>query len=437
MQRFVLSALLLFIALSCGGLVEPQATAVTPAPSLTANQCLPGFAECDGDPKTICETDLHSSNDHCGTCGVRCAAGLACTARGCVDEKLRVQLGGTAFTSCVRAAGGELRCWGRNEFGEAGDGTQLEKLIPTGPIVSDGVEVTSEDPLSICVRHRDGGASCWGARIVGEDHVEPTTVPVRVEGLDHVAKIETSAGLACASRTDGTFWCWGNHRCGWFGDEAESSFYYDTQLRRIGVGPVSDIGLAGALCVLGLDGRVSCWGMTRILGDGSQDGASHGCGGNDYRGRPGPVANVSDIVELIGTGYGAMCARDRSGSVSCWGSPESYDPPILLPKPVEGISDATRMGGFGLYHGCFLRTDGVVWCAETGGSRPIGNPTVREPGYHPVPGLTDVVDLHVGSMHTCALRATGEVYCWGSNDFGQIGDGTREFRREPTRVALE
>jgi alpha-tubulin suppressor-like RCC1 family protein len=51
-----------------------------------------------------------------------------------------------------------------------------------------------------------------------------------------------------------------------------------------------------------------------------------------------------------------------------------------------------------------------------------------------VTGLEHVVELRAGYDHTCARLATGDVYCWGGNDFGQLGDGTTIWRYVPTRV---
>ena len=48
-----------------------------------------------------------------------------------------------------------------------------------------------------------------------------------------------------------------------------------------------------------------------------------------------------------------------------------------------------------------------------------------------VPGLTQIVHLSSGDAHMCALHIDGTVWCWGSNEFGELGDGTRSGRADP------
>lgn len=52
----------------------------------------------------------------------------------------------------------------------------------------------------------------------------------------------------------------------------------------------------------------------------------------------------------------------------------------------------------------------------------------------PVAGIGAAVAVAVGSCHRLALLADGTVRAWGSNDHGQLGDGTRVDRREPVAV---
>jgi alpha-tubulin suppressor-like RCC1 family protein len=52
-----------------------------------------------------------------------------------------------------------------------------------------------------------------------------------------------------------------------------------------------------------------------------------------------------------------------------------------------------------------------------------------------VSGLSDATRITTGLSHTCALRATGAIVCWGSNTSGQLGDGTTTRANAPVAVA--
>ena len=98
------------------------------------------------------------------------------------------------------------------------------------------------------------------------------------------------------------------------------------------------------------------------------------------------------------------CARRRDGSVVCWGRNEH-----------------AQLG------------DVVCWGENDAGQLGDGTQATRALVPAPVVGLTDAVELAIGSNHSCARRSTGEVVCWGENYFGQLGDGTttRRFTPEP------
>ncbi len=51
-----------------------------------------------------------------------------------------------------------------------------------------------------------------------------------------------------------------------------------------------------------------------------------------------------------------------------------------------------------------------------------------------VPGLSGVVSVSAGSEFACAVQDDGLVFCWGNNDFGQLGDGTEVGRTTPSAV---
>jgi len=61
---------------------------------------------------------------------------------------------------------------------------------------------------------------------------------------------------------------------------------------------------------------------------------------------------------------------------------------------------------------------------------------VDTPFPREVPGLTDVESVSAGVDHNCALTRSGEVWCWGRNWYGQLGDGTMSQRSRPVRALL-
>lgn len=78
---------------------------------------------------------------------------------------------------------------------------------------------------------------------------------------------------------------------------------------------------------------------------------------------------------------------------------------------------------------------GAVWTWGSNGFGQLGDGTTQaRPTPGPVPGLDDVVDLHGGREHVIALRGNGTVWVWGSNGEGQLGLGTTVNRPSPTQV---
>jgi Regulator of chromosome condensation (RCC1) repeat len=96
-------------------------------------------------------------------------------------------------------------------------------------------------------------------------------------------------------------------------------------------------------------------------------------------------------------------------------------------------------------HSCLLRSDGTVWCWGANDAGQLGDGTRDgeaceggvpcRPAPTQVVGLDDVVEVQAGGRHTCARRADGGVWCWGANDTGQLGKGAEgEGSASPTRV---
>jgi alpha-tubulin suppressor-like RCC1 family protein len=191
--------------------------------------------------------------------------------------------------------------------------------------------------------------------------------------------------------------------------------------------------------VLGLAGIVdfSAGAMTCAI---TQDrqlwswGQSLGADGtNQNRDAPAPVmpSVVAVVADL------AACAVDTAGQAWCWADQEVS----LALRPIAGLTDVQKVT-LGFVHRCALRAQGDVvcwgWAASTdppaAGLFGDGGKSAGTQTPVPVLGLTDAVDVSAGSVHTCALRRGGDVVCWGDNTHGQLGDGTTTSADVPVNV---
>lgn len=156
----------------------------------------------------------------------------------------------------------------------------------------------------------------------------------------------------------------------------------------------------------------------------SLDCGGHGCG-----------------VKQIALGVIAACVLLEDTTVACYGGgivgtlgrgaerPE-VDP---VPKRVPNLKNVAKVYGGG-YSMCALLDDGTVTCW---GPDQSANPYGARPGDRfVVDGLPDVVDLAVATSHTCALTSGGDVYCFGSNYFGELGDGSIDNSRKPVKAKV-
>jgi hypothetical protein len=137
---------------------------------------------------------------------------------------------------------------------------------------------------------------------------------------------------------------------------------------------------------------------------------------------------VVDLARTIG-GRDFLALRSDGQLVTKAPAAESWEP-IETPGPVARLASATHS-----QHTCaVLATGGVVcWGANDRGQ--LGDGT-REPRPKPTPvvGLDDAVAVAAGWSHSCAIRRNGRVSCWGANDRGQLGDGTIEPSLVPVDV---
>ncbi len=412
---------------------EPDAGARCPEVSCTgftwcepvSGSCLPGCGNssqctggtCETDHACRCSDGFHLCEGRCAdsssplTCGERCEpcpapGGMTAT---CIEGECAA---GCAFPAYPTPSGCSSGLW-------------------PGP----GVEST-------CAAVGEGGVRCWGANTygglgIGTHGAEAgSPSPVALDELvGPFARVEAGwDGHACALSTSGQVWCWGANPFGEVGDGTRIDKYEPVQVDLSGV-----VGLdAGVFhtCAVTAAGGVVCWGKNDFgqLGDGRSITPSY---------VPSTALPPGSGAILVSCGERNCCALKETGGLVCWGTNQSgqlgdggwnqSDVPVDVPSLTAGV----RHVAFGQLHVCAVLEAGGAKC--WGYDNECGRLGTGSTSSKRVP--TDVLGLPgpafsvaAGYDFTCALLESGAVYCWGCNDYGQLGNGTTEASGAPLVV---
>jgi alpha-tubulin suppressor-like RCC1 family protein len=143
----------------------------------------------------------------------------------------------------------------------------------------------------------------------------------------------------------------------------------------------------------------------------------------------------------LSAGERHTCIVSSRGGVHCWGNNENGQlgngtmVTSNIPVEVKGLQDAVSVKA-GWKHSCALTSGGGVKCWGYNRNGELGNGKTTDSSVPvDVAGLSSgVAAIGMGDDHTCAVTAAGGVKCWGYNDFGQLGDGTKTSRSIPVDV---
>jgi hypothetical protein len=366
-----------------------------------------------------------------------CTSGEMCVDRACVppteiDEGCITQVEAGHDHTCARRGTTRALCWGTNYEGALGNGdaTSTPSSTPIEVVGLDDVVQLSAGGYFTCALRSDRTVVCWGTNREGQLGLGPeapmlSRTPVAVPGLEGVVEISTGGRHACALLENGEVWCWGRNDAGQVGDATVVDRRSPTRVRNIAdavevdAAPFSNNGSGGQhSCARLRSGRVMCWGANGNgqLGDGT----------TEDRALPVELAGVTDAVEVV-TGTHRTCVRERTGVVTC----TDRSSPRMLPftRPISiGAGGGQR---------CAVEAAGTAFCWGDNRRGELGNGTT-DSAFDPVPvaGRSDVVAITAGSnAHTCARTRTAAVFCWGSNDRGQLGIGVEgDPQLTPVRV---
>lgn len=264
-----------------------------------------------------------------------------------------------------------------------------------------------------------GQVYCWG---MGYRNRPEAPVP----DLTATALLQNQ----CVRKANDEVYCWGG------------TIGYDPV--QVFPGAVRSVSRGTAVtCAVGADGVAQCSGenLHGELGIGTS-GAS--------RAAMAPVSGDYRFATIAAKGW-SVCGLDTGGRAICWGSNYTAtlgrrttetcgvgsfaDPCATTPDPVSGnvTFRAIDVGG---WHACGIATDRRLYCwgtdmfavLGTGATPDRCTPNNTPCTYAPVPvgTRTDFRSIHTSGVFSCGLTMTDEAYCWGSNYYGQLGDGVSD-----------
>jgi alpha-tubulin suppressor-like RCC1 family protein len=229
--------------------------------------------------------------------------------------------------------------------------------------------------------------------------------------------------------------CWGDNAFGQLGNG--TTVASSTPVAVMALSGAVDVSAGGrSTCAIGSGSAVWCWGRN-----------NWGQLGSGVRTDSAVPVRTGGVYAYEVDSSGAHALSNLAGGVQSWGlnednqlghSETDYD--VLVARYVDGffLSDASAVAA-GSNFSCLLRASGTVACFGSQEYGQLGNATSGFLTFgtvipQTVLGLYDAIGLSSGGLHSCVLRANRDVVCWGDNDEGQLGDGTRTMRSVPVAV---
>ena len=343
------------------------------------------------------------------------------------------------YHTCAMTTLGGIKCWGWKAYGQLGDGTTTQRLTPGNVTdLTGGVAAVSTGNSHTCAVTTSGGLKCWGRNFngqLGNGTTMDRSTQVDVTGLTGgVAAVSTGAGHTCAVTTSGSLKCWGGNGYGQLGNGTTTD--RSTQVDVTGLtGGVAAISTGAAhTCAVTTSGGLKCWGWNGYgqLGNGTTTDRSTQV---DVTGLTGGVAAIS-------AGKSHTCAVTTSGGLKCWGGNgngqlgDGTTTDRSTPVDVTGLTSGVAAVSGGESHTCAVTTSGGLKCWGGNGYGQLGNGTTTDRSTPvDVTGLTGgVAAVATGFIHTCAVTTSGGLKCWGWSGNGQLGDGTTTDRSTPVDV---
>ncbi|GAA4389062.1 hypothetical protein GCM10023186_36080 [Hymenobacter koreensis] len=333
-------------------------------------------------------------------------------------------------------ADGALWTWGRNTFGQLGDGTLVDKRVPTVVGTSTAWRTAVAGGNFTVALQQDGSLWTWGHNYdgqLGTGSNNDRAVPGRV-GTATWVSVGAGVEHAVAVRQDGTLWAWGSNGNGRLGTNFPFALLSPG---RVGTAANWQSVTAGADFTLAIktDGTLWAWGRN--------DQGQLGDGTTTDRLTPVQIGTATNWRHIT-AGLAHVVGLRQDGSAWAWGFNSSGQLGLgtavrnqLVPTPL-GAGAAWASVAAGGSHTLAVRQDGTLWgcggndAGQLGDSTFLNRSSLTQVGvlrtWHSVVAITS---------HSVAARRDGTLWGWGNSSFGQVGSALLGMTNEPAPFRVQ